>query len=85
MAVLLGLRRLASLEHAGSARGGAAIRYCPACVARAGGRRRGLDLTSRLTGLMLSTASPAPRVREKACRLIALQPTYNAGRGVDKT
>ena len=80
MAWLLVVRRPASLAHAGSAHWGAATGYCPAFGARASGRRRGLDLTRRLGGLMPGTASPAPRVREKACRFSPRESTYNAGR-----
>src|SRR5215204_4046347 len=56
------------------------MRYCPAFVARASGRRRGLDLTLWLwwpdAGHSLTGAS----VAAKACRFSRLQSTYNAGR-----
>src|SRR5215204_860652 len=40
----------------------------------------GLISPSGSCGRMPGTASPAPRVREKACRFCPLESTYNAGR-----
>ena len=49
-------------------------------VWRALRRRRGLDLTRRLSGLMLGAASPEPRMRERACRFSPPESTYNVRR-----